>query len=913
MSGWDRSGAIVMADDIEKPRYVVRVTSMYDQSSLYLAFEFKDPTPMVNHVDPKKSPGQAWCGDTVQLRFNTSPDLADKPQKPEQLLHLDGYWYTDGKQAVAYAVYGDLAPGGKVEKTIEQAIGQGVEMSFRPDADGKGYLQIIRIDWKMLRPDGEAYKAGQSLRMAIEAMWGNIQYQQHAADRVVDLLNPKHMEKEMLWTNPPAFGKVDLVDKGGLEPGETSVLWPKLVERYEQLQKEEAARTVPQTAEKATPPAPDRPCLDGKDEVQRLLNQWFAEGTAAGNKGDCYDNRDREHSAIKRSQFPQLRNFEYTKEQTAKNEDYALFLGVRSDVTFGNSSTSSAPEKGGCNPRHAMMQPMGMSKLCTQYRGSNLYMYPAHHDYLPGHNGQGMYGDLLPLNSPYVLISKGSSGSDIPFLNAMIHTAAAFDPKVKEILVKHGLLMPTLQAIMRASNTQVVKPEDYFTGKAHPIVFRGDQLNELKMVKAAHAMTPEQILPLAMVRVVDEDMMKPGVNAPEGMPSERFCETPAVVGRIFRRWDRAMRMKVSAAESFDYMNRPLQFRWVLLQGNLELVRIEPSKDGSEALLTIAWHDRFPVEAGSSIDTNRVDIGVFASTGEGWSAPAFISVCCPDNELRTYDEKNRLVDIHYSAGDTRIGYETDVLLPGEGIAPYHVRDWPALLEMVDGKGEGMVREMLQKSLKDDARTASASVRQELLELVKKFEAQREAKPASNLNARRDAVRRDAKASSQPLLKTVPSQGRSVKDMLEAVLNGWKDDPMFYLRQREAIDAEAVKIGSKAKDELEKARKRLVELGIYQMTAGGGWELHSVRPGDKPVLERLTKYERLELQRFHLEILNHVLLPGVLVRDYTFNYVDNRMAVSPPLWLVFDYDEATRKVNVNVRKTDEARAPQPLENP
>ena len=74
LSDWDRSGAIVLADDVEKPRHLVRVTSMYDRTSLYLAFEFKDPTPMVNHVDPVASPGESngrWAVDACPRSWAT--------------------------------------------------------------------------------------------------------------------------------------------------------------------------------------------------------------------------------------------------------------------------------------------------------------------------------------------------------------------------------------------------------------------------------------------------------------------------------------------------------------------------------------------------------------------------------------------------------------------------------------------------------------------------------------------------------------------------------------------------------------------------------------------------------------------------------------------------------------------------
>jgi hypothetical protein len=887
---------------------------MYDKTSLYLAFEFKDPTPMVNHVDPKTSVGMSWCGDTVQLRFNTSPDLADRPTNPIYLVHIDGYWYTEGKQAVSYVVYADMTPGGKSVKSIEQAVGKGIEMSFKPDADGKGYLQIMKIDWKILRPEGEAYKPGQEMRLGIETMWGISQYGQQAADRVVDLLNPKRPEREMFWANSPAYGKLILMDKGNLEPSETALLWQSLVEKYEELQKEINTPATPPAEIKPVEKAPNRPCLEEKDETQELLNKWFADGTAAGNAGDFYDNRDRDHAAIQMSLYPQLQRVAYTAKQKAKNEDYALFLGVLPHVAFGNSSTSSQPERGGCNPRHAMVKQTSMSKLYEQYRGNNLYVYPAHHDYLPGHNGQGFYGDLLPINSLYTLLSKGSSGSDIPFLNAFIHTTAAFQPETKKILLKKGLLIPTLQAILRASNNQVVKPEDYFTGKANPAVFRGDQINELKMVKAAHAMTTKDILPLPIIKVIKEDRVRPGINAPKDMPSEKLCDTPCVIGRVFRRWDRTMRMTVSTSGSYDWMHRPLKYRWTLLQGDPKLVTIEPSKDGTTAKLAINWHDRFPVEDGSTIETNRVDIGVFASTGEGWSAPAIISVYCPDNELRTYDQQNRLIDIHYAAGDTNIGYDTQALLPAEGVPPYQIRNWKALVDCINGEGSGLANELLKRRYNPKDSSIIYQACQKMIVMFDKLKAAREANPPGSLNMRWITERNDAITSSQPLLKPLDIINISVKEVIERLLNEWINDPVFYTANYEKINAEAAKIGTTAVDELRKARQRLIDLGIYQNITNKGWEIHSISPRDKPITERLTKYERLELQRFHLIILNKVMLPGILVREYKTNYVDFRIAKSTAQWQIFEYKKNSNiPTKVRTIKTDDDKAPLPLEDP
>ena len=163
-----------------------------------------------------------------------------------------------------------------------------------------------------------------------------------------------------------------------------------------------------------------------------MLNRWYTEGTAAGNTGDFYDNRDGGHSRLNTDYyFPQLDRITYTDE-TRKTLGWALQRRLLEGVVFGNSSTSGHPNSGGSNPRLGYRSPEGLAFLYQQYRHNNLYVYPEHRDYDPGHNGRGGgYGDLYPTNTPYLIISQGSSGSDQLFLRAIASTLAALRPEVK--------------------------------------------------------------------------------------------------------------------------------------------------------------------------------------------------------------------------------------------------------------------------------------------------------------------------------------------------------------------------------------------------------------------------------------------------------------------------------------------------
>ncbi len=295
-----------------------------------------------------------------------------------------------------------------------------------------------------------------------------------------------------------------------------------------------------------------KPITTVSGPVGALLKEWWHESTAAGNIGDYYDNRDGDHSPLNRGLFPQLLVVKYSPQDIKLRKHWAAQHIIHPAVVFGNSSTSAPPTHGGSNPRIYYTNPRGLLFLAAQYAKNNLYIYPEHRDHDPGHNGKGDgFGDLYPTNTPYLLISQGSSGSDQPFMRAVPLTLAAFRPEVKKKLTETGTLMPTLQMILRRTYKPVKGPDDYLTGKAHPSVFEGSQIDELAMVKLAHAMELKALPPLVHLKVVEETPAKLGVDYFEMNLSERLADTPAAIARIHRSKERTRRLVVSAEGSLD--------------------------------------------------------------------------------------------------------------------------------------------------------------------------------------------------------------------------------------------------------------------------------------------------------------------------------------------------------------------------
>lgn len=379
-------------------------------------------------------------------------------------------------------------------------------------------------------------------------------------------------------------------------------------------------------------------------EAADLLRRLDSEGRANGFSGIVYDNRDRGHSTLTPALFPRLARLSYGFELISALADYGLAGGiVLPAVVFGNSSTAitSGPAPRSL-PRFAMTGPGRPQAQARLYAANHLYLYPEHRD----HDA----ADLYPANWPYMVISQGSSGSDLPFLEAIAMTLAAFPPDTFARMRDEGRVAPTVQAILRRSLATVSTPADYLTGAAHPVVFDAELLRPARMVAAAAAMGPDDIPPVARIAVETEDFSPAAGLA--GL-DERLFDTPFAIAHIWRgpAWEREMTL---AAEAEETPGRPVSYEWRLLQGQDDRVEITPlDPEGRRARVRLRWHDAFDIGAAAGQRmTSRVDIGVFAVSGQAVGAPAILSVSFPTQEVRSYgplwDGTTGLLSVDYDA-------------------------------------------------------------------------------------------------------------------------------------------------------------------------------------------------------------------------------------------------------------------------
>lgn len=654
-----------------------------------------------------------------------------------------------------------------------------------------------------------------------------------------------------------------------------------------------------------------KPIAQGGGEIGLLLRGWYAEGTAAGNSGDYYDNRDGGHSLLDMASYPQLRKIEYGEDEIRQRLHWGTQSRILPQVVFGNSSTSAAPEQGGSNARAYYADPRGLEFLFAQYVRNNLYIYPEHQDHDPGRNGAGGYGDLLPTNTPYLIACQGSSGSDQPFMRALPYVLAAFRPEVKKRLVESGLLMPTVQMILRITNRSLSGEGDYLTGKAHPTVFRGSDVDALAMVRMAHRILPSDIPPVALIRVIEEETPVRGIDHFEPELTESLADTPAVVARVFRGKNGTRTMAVSAERSRDPNGRPLQFHWAVLRGDADRIRIAYRNAArSVAEITVPYHGRRPVEEGSPLESCRVDIGVFAHNGRYYSPPAFVTFHALDDEARTYGPGHLPFDIGYGAGTSTLtvrdwGALYDALaLPPDSWPRAFLRGRfrPEELSALAGAA-GRFHDVHQARLKaeqnrEEAAAAEASAAAAVRELKARSSAAAKhsepmpgpeggalpGEPARELaeavalqeeRAAQAAAARKALQSAQAsengfLEAKLPALGVGVAQLVEGRLEALLRDPDLWGENAEAIAPLAASSGREAGDALRQVQQTLADFGVAEIHDGTSFRLKFLRDG------KCTRFEKTLVERLNTVLLSRIVFPGMLRGEWRENYVDPRIS-------------------------------------
>lgn len=371
-----------------------------------------------------------------------------------------------------------------------------------------------------------------------------------------------------------------------------------------------------------------------------MVQKWMREGSAAGNHGDLYVNRDGGHSLLDVTLFPKITPVVYS----ADAQQHRVHMGAANSffdqAVLGNASLAMTT---GPLWRSLPRAAMGELLPAQLYLNNQVWFYPSHRDFTRE------AGDLYPANSPYWIISQGSSGSERFFMNIFASALAAMNPEAKRVLRERGILAPTLQMLFRSSLRGIRTSEDYLSGKAHPVVFDPMQINADTFIEKAHDVVLEQLMPLVVLRPVKENRAEAGVDYFDLQP-ERVWDTPFAVARIARAVrTKTFRMCV-AAQPVGALPSGAQIVWRVLQGDESKIAIRPlDGDGQQVEISVDYHGSYrPTQNDIALlQSSRVDIGCFIQSGDRISAPSFISIFYLQNESRVYREDGQILSVDYS--------------------------------------------------------------------------------------------------------------------------------------------------------------------------------------------------------------------------------------------------------------------------
>ncbi len=380
-----------------------------------------------------------------------------------------------------------------------------------------------------------------------------------------------------------------------------------------------------------------------------LLVNWLGDGTAVGNAGDIYINRDRGHSMLATGDFPQLTVLRYANSAKPFNADLNhpnTFIG--NAAVFGNISRGyTAGPFWRSMARATFTEPGNLAaRMDLLYRANQFWIIPCVNDY-----GKPELGDLFPANAPFQFVSEGASWSDQPFLRAALAASAAFTKPTKQAILRRKLMGPTLQWLLRRTRQGVKSENDYLSPRAHPTAFNAKQLDVVTLVEKAHALRPENIPPAVNLSVINSRIFPirfpvAGIDYPDTVQELLFA-TSSAVAFVLRAPD-GERTFLFQAKTFPESDPAATFTWRVVHGDAAAVKISTplgetfnTPERGFAQITINRRKL----------TERVDVACFAKThNTDHGAPSIISFYPVPQEKRVYRADGKLESIDYSNPD-----------------------------------------------------------------------------------------------------------------------------------------------------------------------------------------------------------------------------------------------------------------------
>jgi hypothetical protein len=163
IAGDPRAGGGVTMD----PPCSFRAAVRWTPDALVILTDRGDATPMASNVDPQVDPGSGWSSDALEVRVRTdrvvSCTIWPFAARGEVAVRIRA-----GTDEDAQAGPDELFTG-----RPGAAIGPGIEVRYRPRADGTGYGEEVRLPWRALFREVPDVSPGLSFRLGLQLIWGD--------------------------------------------------------------------------------------------------------------------------------------------------------------------------------------------------------------------------------------------------------------------------------------------------------------------------------------------------------------------------------------------------------------------------------------------------------------------------------------------------------------------------------------------------------------------------------------------------------------------------------------------------------------------------------------------------------------------------------------------------------------------
>ncbi len=344
-------------------------------------------------------------------------------------------------------------------------------------------------------------------------------------------------------------------------------------------------------------------------------------GSAAGWTGLSYHDMDDGHAAYDTSAMVGIEskiNHLGVGADPWHRDEARIVVANQSEAYVGAEGTWSIPRG---------IEIGGLEELWEE---SKIFLWPEHRDH-------GV-ADFYPWMVPTLVLSQGSSGSELDEIGKLLFILGAFaSADLRSQMHEAAALMPALTMIHRRA--RVATDLEYVSAAAHPAAFM-DAASDVSGITLAQAVRAEEIPPVANVSIEEE-------TVPATWDDAGFA--PILEGIYARAWAPPAAPAASPAGTFeavvdlegslDANGRRLVFFASLVRGDPAHARVTRI-DRSRFRVDFEWpEDHAEVVAGQSRTSRRATFAFFAHNGVWLSAPAFVSIFGADPYAPAPDANN----------------------------------------------------------------------------------------------------------------------------------------------------------------------------------------------------------------------------------------------------------------------------------